>query len=248
MPAQQQSGACPCRQLPKTPLLREHDHAVERQHHGEQVDRSLGGDHVAVIQRGKRREAEQGCRESDLRIGGEAEQRQVRRHGRRDEERHHQDPRGAHLRVKIVGKRRQRGLDDQVAANGKAVVRLVARFSVAAEVLAPEAEKVVIGRQVGGNGQVVRGSCVVQPGTVEGASVVAYEHRRQRHQQHRERNPFRAQHRAQRQYLIRCVHRAPCPASGARARDGRARGEGGRRCRRWVRARATASGQSGASR
>ena len=163
MPAQQQGSTCLHDQLPETAFLNEHDQGVERQHHREQVDRSLGGDHVAVVQRMERREAEEGRRQGDCGAGGQPEKGQVHRHDRRGEERQHQYSGGMYLRRQVVGKERDGGLDEQGTADGKTVVPSVGVLSFPVQDLVTEPEEIVFGRPVRGDRQVVRRDRVVPP-------------------------------------------------------------------------------------
>ena len=153
VPAHQQRPARLRQQLPEAALLREHHHAVERQQHREQVDRTLGDRHVAEEQRIERREGQQRRRQGDAGTRRQPAEGQEGRHGRGGEERQHQRPGGADLRRQVVGERQDDGLDQQMAAERKAVVRFVGDFSVFVHVPFVESQEVVLGRQVRGDRQ-----------------------------------------------------------------------------------------------
>ena len=151
VPAEQQRQARLDQQLPESPLLHEHHHAVKGQQHGEQIGRGLGHDEIAVVQAvegGKRqtRRCQRHPRQRD-----QTTQRQVGHHGGGGEERQHQQPGCVELRRQVVLEGQDGQLDQQIAANRKAVVEPVVR-RVAALVQSPveESEEVVLGRHVRG--------------------------------------------------------------------------------------------------
>ena len=55
-----------------------HRHAVEGEHHGEQVHHAFDSHHVAVVEERIRREREQGRRQRDSALAGEPAQRKKR--------------------------------------------------------------------------------------------------------------------------------------------------------------------------
>ena len=185
VPAQQQRDARPEQQLPEAAFLHEDHHAVEDQHHSEEVRPHFGGDHLVEIQPVGRREGEKRGRERNPPVGREPAKGQVGQRRGRDEEQQHQHLCCVDLCPQVILERHHGQLDQGIAADGKAVERLVGRCSVGVEGLMEEPQEVVFGREVRGHRQVCERHAGVRSVSPEEVAPVVggQEHRRQGRQQ-----------------------------------------------------------------
>ena len=120
---------------------------MEDQEEAEQVRRQLGADHVDVVPVvGRKRQ--QGRGEGDPPTAGEPAERQVGHQRDPGEEGPHQHPRRVDLCRGVVREGRDHRPQEEQAAGGEAVVRLVAHFPLPVHEAAVEAEVAVFRRQV----------------------------------------------------------------------------------------------------
>ena len=107
----------------------------------------------------------------------------------------HQQPGGVELCRRVIAEGKDGQLDEEVAANRKAIVDLIGRGAGGIQGLSVEAQEVVGGREIRRHGQMACRPHTVGRGSVEVPPVAAeQEHRRQRQQQERERKPRRIAH------------------------------------------------------
>ena len=185
MPTKQQHDTRLDQQLEEAAFLHEDDHAVEGQHHPEEVDHPFVAGHVVEVQQVVRRERQQRRRECDPSVGHEAAEREICEDCGDDEELQHEDSGG----VKSSGWALSEGQGGQlhtcVAADREAGVRSVLDSPVVVYEPSLEPLEAVFGGEVHGYCQVLRGNpVVIARRSVEVPSVTAKdEDRRERDQQ-----------------------------------------------------------------
>ena len=181
VPSQQQGDAGLDEQLAEAAFLHEDDHAVEGQHHAKEVDHRFVSGHVVEVEEVVGRERQQRRRECDPSVGCEAEEREIREDCGSGEEHQHEDSDGVELIGRAPSKGQGGQLDDEVAADGEAVVGPVAGDAVVVYGPAREALEAVFWGNVHRYHEVMGRYRVVAVSSVEVSSVAAeHEYRRQR--------------------------------------------------------------------
>ena len=219
VPAEQDRDGGLGEQLAEAPLLREDRHAVEGQHHPEEVGARFGGDHVVVVEEVVRGEREQRRGQRDPAVAEQPDEREPGEHGGGGEEREHEQPRGADRPREVVAEGQGRELDEGVGADREAGVGDVLRFAVRAQLLLLEQQEAVLRGQVRGQRQGrKRGPVRVRPVGLR-AVAAEDEDRGQREQQQR-----RRQRRAAGQGRPPAARPPRAAPRGRRARTGPLRG------------------------
>ena len=211
MPPQKERRARLENQLPKAPLLQEHDRAVKDEHDSEQIDGGFSEEGVAVVQRMKARQPDERGGERRPAAAGDSRDREIGEQRRAAKHEQNQNPRGEYLRRKVVPERRDCQFQQNGAAKGKSAVQVPMNPAVLFRIGANELAEVERRRQIFRYRQRPRYGLAVKPLAVEDVPVFAeYEQRRQRDEQKRQRQ-------------------AVAPFGEARAAEGerRQRGHGG---------------------